>query len=115
MDHSGSFSFYEGNSLAKEDELGSPKPWPQVDGLCINDGAKDSRNELKPSSVDDGKNPQVLSSEVKSAEKQMPENSGVFKQPRTQKPRAKVPFEKGYSQMDWLKLTHTHPDLAEFT
>uniref|UniRef100_A0A7N0VC34 Cytochrome b5 heme-binding domain-containing protein n=1 Tax=Kalanchoe fedtschenkoi TaxID=63787 RepID=A0A7N0VC34_KALFE len=26
--------------------------------------------------------------------------------------RAKVPFEKGYSQMDWLKLTRTHPDLA---
>ena len=25
---------------------------------------------------------------------------------------AKVPFEKGYSQMDWLKLTQTHPDLA---
>lgn len=32
----------------------------------------------------------------------------------TRKPvaRAKVPFEKGYSQMDWLKLTQTHPDLA---
>ncbi|KAF5445901.1 hypothetical protein F2P56_031576 [Juglans regia] len=27
-------------------------------------------------------------------------------------PRAKVPFEKGHSQMDWLKLTQTHPDLA---
>ncbi|CAI9090877.1 OLC1v1025755C2 [Oldenlandia corymbosa var. corymbosa] len=27
-------------------------------------------------------------------------------------PRAKVPFEKGYSQMDWMKLTRTHPDLA---
>ncbi|KAJ3669439.1 hypothetical protein LUZ60_011389 [Juncus effusus] len=26
--------------------------------------------------------------------------------------RKKVPFEKGYSQMDWLKLTQTHPDLA---
>jgi cytochrome-b5 reductase len=26
--------------------------------------------------------------------------------------RSKVPFEKGYSQMDWLKLTRTHPDLA---
>ncbi|VFR03375.1 unnamed protein product [Cuscuta campestris] len=26
--------------------------------------------------------------------------------------RAKVPFEKGYSQMDWLKLTRTNPDLA---
>ncbi|XP_057790117.1 cytochrome b5 domain-containing protein RLF-like isoform X1 [Salvia miltiorrhiza] len=31
------------------------------------------------------------------------------KQPAT---RTKVPFEKGYSQMDWLKLTRTHPDLA---
>ncbi|KAK4285483.1 hypothetical protein QN277_002175 [Acacia crassicarpa] len=31
-----------------------------------------------------------------------------------QKPtsRVKVPFEKGYSQMDWLKLTRSHPDLA---
>ncbi|KAG2671669.1 hypothetical protein I3760_13G007000 [Carya illinoinensis] len=27
-------------------------------------------------------------------------------------PRAKVPFEKGHSQMDWFKLTQTHPDLA---
>ncbi|GAQ91894.1 hypothetical protein KFL_008770050 [Klebsormidium nitens] len=26
--------------------------------------------------------------------------------------RKKVPFEKGYSQMDWLRLTQTHPDLA---
>lgn len=34
---------------------------------------------------------------------------GKLKKPA---PRAKVPFEKGYSQMDWLKLTQTHPDLA---
>ncbi|KAH8498896.1 hypothetical protein H0E87_017713 [Populus deltoides] len=27
--------------------------------------------------------------------------------------QAKVPFEKGYSQMDWLKLTQKHHDLAE--
>ncbi|XP_010547268.1 PREDICTED: cytochrome b5 domain-containing protein RLF [Tarenaya hassleriana] len=27
--------------------------------------------------------------------------------------RSKVPFEKGYSQMDWMKLTQTHPDLAD--
>lgn len=27
--------------------------------------------------------------------------------------RAKVPFEKGYSQMDWLKLTRAHFDLAD--
>ncbi|XP_031477742.1 uncharacterized heme-binding protein C330.03c isoform X1 [Nymphaea colorata] len=34
---------------------------------------------------------------------------------RKKKPvqRAKVPFEKGFSQMDWLKLTRTHPDLAD--
>ncbi|KAL8496051.1 hypothetical protein ACS0TY_019961 [Phlomoides rotata] len=31
---------------------------------------------------------------------------------RKSAPRAKVPFEKGYSQMDWLKLTRTHHDLA---
>ncbi|KAK6119203.1 hypothetical protein DH2020_047051 [Rehmannia glutinosa] len=31
---------------------------------------------------------------------------------RKSAPRTKVPFEKGYSQMDWLKLTRTHPDLA---
>ncbi|EFJ04902.1 hypothetical protein SELMODRAFT_127066 [Selaginella moellendorffii] len=28
------------------------------------------------------------------------------------KQRNKVPFEKGFSQMDWLKLTQSHPDLA---
>lgn len=35
-------------------------------------------------------------------------------EPSSKKPvlRAKIPFEKGYSQMDWLKLTRTHPDLA---
>ncbi|XP_040938658.1 cytochrome b5 domain-containing protein RLF isoform X3 [Gossypium hirsutum] len=31
---------------------------------------------------------------------------------RKSAPRTKVPFEKGYSQMDWLKLSQTHPDLA---
>ncbi|XP_024022048.1 cytochrome b5 domain-containing protein RLF [Morus notabilis] len=36
-------------------------------------------------------------------------DSGKLKKPVA---RAKVPFEKGYSQMDWLRLTQTHPDLA---
>ncbi|KAL5543341.1 hypothetical protein UlMin_007125 [Ulmus minor] len=39
-----------------------------------------------------------------------PGGAGQIKKPA---PRAKVPFEKGYSQMDWLKLTQTHPDLAD--
>ncbi|KMT18809.1 hypothetical protein BVRB_2g029180 [Beta vulgaris subsp. vulgaris] len=49
-----------------------------------------------------------------------PQQAGnSFKDPAKVKPvakkpvaRAKVPFEKGYSQMDWIKLTRTHPDLA---
>jgi len=39
----------------------------------------------------------------------LPEEKNSTKKPKV---RAKVPFEKGYSQMDWLKLTRTHPDLA---
>lgn len=39
----------------------------------------------------------------------LPEEKNSAKKPVV---RAKVPFEKGYSQMDWLKLTRTHPDLA---
>ncbi|XP_027924497.1 cytochrome b5 domain-containing protein RLF [Vigna unguiculata] len=39
----------------------------------------------------------------------LPEEKNSAKKPTV---RAKVPFEKGYSQMDWLKLTRTHPDLA---
>ncbi|KAM6595039.1 hypothetical protein CsatA_002742 [Cannabis sativa] len=35
---------------------------------------------------------------------------GKIKKPAA---RAKVPFEKGYSQVDWLRLTQTHPDLAD--
>uniref|UniRef100_A0A2P2KT05 Cytochrome b5 heme-binding domain-containing protein n=1 Tax=Rhizophora mucronata TaxID=61149 RepID=A0A2P2KT05_RHIMU len=41
-------------------------------------------------------------------------NDSKEQKPFSRKPtaRAKVPFEKGYSQMDWLKLTRTHSDLA---
>ncbi|KAL1222267.1 Cytochrome b5 domain-containing protein RLF [Cardamine amara subsp. amara] len=46
-----------------------------------------------------------------SSKKQSNEPSDNFKAPRPIT-RTKVPFEKGYSQMDWLKLTRTHPDLA---
>ncbi|XP_027355425.1 cytochrome b5 domain-containing protein RLF isoform X2 [Abrus precatorius] len=40
---------------------------------------------------------------------ELPEQKNPNKKPPV---RAKVPFEKGYSQMDWLKLTRSHPDLA---
>uniref|UniRef100_A0A803N8R9 Uncharacterized protein n=1 Tax=Chenopodium quinoa TaxID=63459 RepID=A0A803N8R9_CHEQI len=41
--------------------------------------------------------------------KESSELKPVAKKPATQ---AKVPFEKGFSPMDWVKLTRTHPDLA---
>lgn len=53
---------------------------------------------MKPASSDTENSLQKSSEQRKPAEKP--------------KARVKVPFEKGYSQMDWLKLTRTHPDLA---
>lgn len=32
--------------------------------------------------------------------------------PSKPRPRAKVPLERGFTQMDWLKLTRSEPDLA---
>uniref|UniRef100_A0ACD5XYL4 Uncharacterized protein n=1 Tax=Avena sativa TaxID=4498 RepID=A0ACD5XYL4_AVESA len=67
-------------------------------------------------SITDGKS--LLASSIK--EPLVPKSSGesvqsnVSPQPKSSKKsavRAKVPFEKGYSPMDWLKLTRTHPDL----
>lgn len=110
------FTFSQGNSLADEDQLGSPKPMPRVSDLCIDDKS-DSAEHGKPkvSSDTSSKIFQVAPPKVKSTEVQetaTPKGS-AFKQPIA-KPvrRAKVPFEKGHSQMDWLKLTQTHPDLA---
>lgn len=112
------FTFCQGNSLADEDQLDSPKPMPRVSDLCIDDKS-DSAEHGKPkvSSDTSSKIFQVAPPKVKSAEVQetAPPKGSAFKQPvAIAKPvrRAKVPFEKGYSQMDWLKLTQTHPDLA---
>ncbi|KAJ7949207.1 Cytochrome b5 domain-containing protein [Quillaja saponaria] len=52
---------------------------------------------------------QVASSNAEASLQKSPEQKIVVRKPA---PRAKVPFEKGHSQMDWLKLTRTHPDLA---
>ncbi|KAK9699488.1 hypothetical protein RND81_08G176900 [Saponaria officinalis] len=53
--------------------------------------------------------PQKQSTE---APKQIPVDGSGSSAKKKPAARAKVPFEKGYSQMDWLKLTRTHPDLA---
>jgi len=139
------FTFCQGNPLADEDQLDSPKPMPRVSDLCI-DEKSDSAEHGKPKASSDTSSKifqvappnesdsaehgkpkvssdtsskvfQVAPPKVKSAEVQetaTPKGS-AFKQPVAITKlvrRAKVPFEKGYSQMDWLKLTQTHPDLA---
>lgn len=48
-------------------------------------------------------------SDAQNSLQKSPEQKNSAKKPTV---RAKVPFEKGYSQMDWLKLTRSHPDLA---
>lgn len=53
--------------------------------------------------------PKFVPSKAKELSSKLPEEKNSTKKPTV---RAKVPFEKGYSQMDWLKLTRTHPDLA---
>ena len=43
---------------------------------------------------------------------QPPAAGGQAQLPAPPPRRRKVPFEKGFSQMDWVRLTQTHPDLA---
>lgn len=70
-----------------------------------------SFNVIDTSSTKNGSNPSKGSTSNNAAT--LVKNSGEQKSAgRKAAPRAKVPFEKGYSQMDWLKLTRTHPDLA---
>ena len=52
---------------------------------------------------------------IRHCKSSLPVQNGVQeKKPTVEKPalRAKVSFEKVYSQMDWLKLACTDPDLA---
>ncbi|CAN0901849.1 Cytochrome b5 domain-containing protein RLF [Linum grandiflorum] len=112
-----------GDDVKEEKTLAS-----EIDGITIKD---EKSNGLDSSaSKDDGassskeeKTSGTLSFTVVDKSSQQPssrqvasktaETSAKIKQP-AKKPvaRAKVPFEKGYSQMDWLNLTRTHPDLA---
>ncbi|RYR22183.1 hypothetical protein Ahy_B03g067465 isoform B [Arachis hypogaea] len=85
--------FANNSDSIKEDKVGSLS-------FTVTSATSRQPNELNKKSVlSDGMNSIQRSPELKSP---------------VAKPaaRTKVPFEKGYSQMDWLKLTRTHPDLA---
>ncbi|RLN16485.1 cytochrome b5 domain-containing protein RLF-like [Panicum miliaceum] len=112
---SSDFTFYKFSSAENNGQLGSSTaiPVPSIEkknGMETNDSHKDRRadSSISASTQDYMKEPVTQTSSE--------EESNVPSQgePSSKKPvaRAKVPFEKGYSQMNWLKLTRTHPDLA---
>ncbi|XP_068669178.1 cytochrome b5 domain-containing protein RLF [Aristolochia californica] len=134
------FTFCQVASLVDEENLESPKAIPQIGQITIKDDSNslvlnkiDTSTQKcslvhKESRDDESKDDDSLPS---NSVKTMPPTSELSKssgqgsigdvavgpqgqKATTKKPvqRAKVPFEKGYSQMDWLKLTRTHPDLA---
>uniref|UniRef100_A0A2P2KT32 Cytochrome b5 reductase 4 n=1 Tax=Rhizophora mucronata TaxID=61149 RepID=A0A2P2KT32_RHIMU len=89
-------------------------PWK--DGLTNTSKKEETVGSLSFNIIDtsSSKHSSELSRQVTSGD-----TGNLVKNSKGQKPsarnptaRAKVPFEKGYSQMDWLKLTRTHPDLA---
>ncbi|KAK3126718.1 hypothetical protein QOZ80_7AG0561310 [Eleusine coracana subsp. coracana] len=119
-------------SSTENDGQPSPDAIP-VSSLTLEDGRGDSvsvskKSEVQISNFDiDGRSSSISGSSVSVSQQNYNvkepvmgtstrAESNVPSQPKSslKKPvaRAKVPFEKGYSQMDWLKLTRTHPDLA---
>ncbi|XP_004513673.1 cytochrome b5 domain-containing protein RLF [Cicer arietinum] len=83
--------------------------------LWKNGSPNDSSNSIKEGTVGSlsfsviSTANESTNSDAKNSSQKSSEQKNSVKKPTV---RAKVPFEKGYSQMDWLKLTRTHPDLA---
>jgi hypothetical protein len=114
-------------SEENDGQLGSPKAIP-VASMSLEDVHVDiaklaKKDGLKANDSDNGRsgNSASVSTQDSSMKEPTIQTSGGAEsivssqaKPSSKKPavRKKVPFEKGYSQMDWLKLTQTHPDLA---
>ncbi|KAI0496854.1 hypothetical protein KFK09_023178 [Dendrobium nobile] len=139
---SNDFTFCKVDSQADNDHVDSPKPIPDVNKITLEDNFFDDKDLKSNDSFQDQSSSanmhkkNVASSvfplfgstdmpqpDFKSNESLVLGAAGTNRDsldglklqiPARIKPavRAKVPFEKGYSQMDWLKLTRTHPDLA---
>ncbi|CAL4919578.1 unnamed protein product [Urochloa decumbens] len=113
---SSDFTFCKVSSAENNGQLGSPKAitvasMENKNGVRTNDSDKDRRSDSSISVSTQGYNMKEPVTQTSSgAESNVPSQG----EPSSKKPvaRAKIPFEKGYSQMDWLKLTRTHPDLA---
>ncbi|XP_009125352.1 cytochrome b5 domain-containing protein RLF [Brassica rapa] len=87
----------------------------RVDSITLKDSLHPQRNNPLSKAPPKEKTVGSLSFTVTdSSSSSKPSNESSSEIIKARKPitRTKVPFEKGYSQMDWLKLTRTHPDLA---
>ena len=118
---------FQVSSEENDGQLGSPKAIP-VASMSLEDvhvdSAKTARKDgLKASGSDKDRSGNSASVSIQDSNMKEPitqtsgaaeSNASSQAKPSSKKPavRKKVPFEKGYSQMDWLKLTRTHPDLA---
>ena len=97
-------------SMLLEDVHGDSAKTAKKYGLKANDSDKDRSGNSASVSIQDSNMKEPITQTSGGAES----NVSSQAKPSSKKPavRKKVPFEKGYSQMDWLKLTRTHPDLA---
>ncbi|KAI5341917.1 hypothetical protein L3X38_009792 [Prunus dulcis] len=131
MDNDNDFTFCQVGSPGNQGGLETKKLTSDVENIAIKDGLSNGTNSNQnrgflwqsglPLGATSEKQETVGSLSVsvidasstnrKSELPKQPSSGGAGKSVKPV-PRAKVPFEKGYSQMDWLKLTRTHPDLA---
>lgn len=137
MVDSSDFTFCKVGLQAEDGNLESPKAIPDVRKIILEDNpsgkvgtennlVSDDKSQgtagLKGQSVVSKSNisSEVVPTKVDDSKKKTQKPDGEAndlaqkQKAKVKKPvgRTKVPFEKGYSQMDWLKLTRTHPDLA---
>lgn len=111
MDDNDDFTFCKVTGPVNVEVFEAHKIVPDVGNIDLNDESRKGDETDKTSGVLSKNDVSALkaSKDEESAPSASQEPKTVVKKPV---PRAKVPFEKGHSQMDWLKLTRTHPDLA---
>lgn len=133
MDDTGNDDDFTFCQVSDQDN-GAPKSLPDVSSMSLKDEKKSSGTIWDDNSKSNATSEKLekvgslsfkvidASSPKKSTEPPKQERVAVGSSvstsqgPKTavkkQTSRAKVPFQIGYSHMDWLKITRTHPDLA---
>ncbi|KAG1334230.1 cytochrome b5 domain-containing protein RLF [Cocos nucifera] len=120
MGDSSDFTFCKVGSPVDDDHLESPTI-PEIKKITLKDNTLDgiSIQKINNSIQTDSSSSNKFKLKKSATQETVREPGDLVTGSQEQKPvikkstvRSKVPFEKGYSQMNWLKLTHTHPDLA---